>query len=344
MLTLDEQSAFDECNARNARSGPYYDLPANGGRVVEFSCAGAFVHRVRRRPSFFIVGAPKTGTTAMNTYLSKHPDIFMAPKELHYFSREVFYDPPLLERDLNWYLDQFTGASEKTLLGEASVWYLSSSTAAERIKAFEPRAKIVIHVRNPTDLILSYHSELLFQNFEDIEDIEQALDAEEQRRIGLRIPARCPVPRVLYYSEVVRFTAQIEHFFVLFGRENVLVNVFDDLVADPAAVYRRTLAFLRADTSFTTTFEVINSNKMVRSHLGRAFTRDPPKHIKQVAKLVLSKRVREVFARWLWRINTRVVPRPEPQPAVMARLKREFTGEVERLSNLLSRDFTAWSR
>jgi hypothetical protein len=196
------------------------------------------------RPSFFLVGAPKAGTTAMNTYLSRHPAIFMAQKELHYFSHEVFYGPPLEERDLAWYLDRFSEAGEETLLGEASVWYLSSKIAAERIKEFEPRAKILIQARNPADLIVSYHSEMLFLGYEDIEDIEQAVDAEGQRRKGWNIPARCPVPRVLYYSEVARLTAQIERFFGLFGRENVLVNIFDDLVTDPAAMYRRTLTFL----------------------------------------------------------------------------------------------------
>ncbi|HEV2186739.1 MAG TPA: hypothetical protein VGR70_06005, partial [Stellaceae bacterium] len=65
------------------------------------------------------------------------------------------------------------------------------------------------------------------------------------------------------------------------GRENVIVNIFDDLVADPAAMYRRTLAFLGVDPSFTTTFDVFNSNKIVRSHLVRAFKCDPPKRIKR---------------------------------------------------------------
>jgi hypothetical protein len=76
----------------------------------------------------------------------------------------------------------------------------------------------------------------------------------------------------------------------------------------------------------------------------RAFTDNPPKYLKQFAQLGFSKSMREAFRGWLWRINTRFVPRPEPKPAVMARLKREFAGEVERLSNLLSRDLTAWSR
>jgi len=86
------------------------------------------------RPSFFLVAAPKTGTTAMNNYLARHPDIFMAQKELHYFSHDAFFDPPLEEPDLAWHLGQFTKAGGKKLVGEASVFYLSSDRAAQRIK------------------------------------------------------------------------------------------------------------------------------------------------------------------------------------------------------------------
>ncbi len=300
--------------------------------------------RRAQRPSFFLIGAPKSGTSAMDTYLARHPDIFMARKELHYFTDEVFYGPPLEERDLAWYLDEFAAAGDKRLLGEASVWYLSSSGAADRIKRFEPQAKILIQVRNPSDLIVSYHSQLLFLGYEDIEDIEQALEAEGQRRQGRHIPARCPVPRVLYYSEVLRLTEQIEHFFDVFGRENVLVNVFDDLVADPAAMYRSTLTFLGADPSFTTTFEVINSNKVVRSHLLSAFSSSPPKRLKRAVRLVLPETLRAILRHWLWRINTQYVERPELKPAVKWRLKQKFADEVERLGDLLGRDLTAWSR
>jgi hypothetical protein len=43
------------------------------------------------RPQFFIVGAPKCGTTAMCHYLSQHPEIFIStPKEPHFFDTELF--------------------------------------------------------------------------------------------------------------------------------------------------------------------------------------------------------------------------------------------------------------
>src|SRR5687768_11853389 len=87
------------------------------------------------KPNFFIVGAPKCGTTAMNDYLNQHPAIFMATKELHYFGRDLKLKNKISEAE---YLKHFTNAGNKKIIGEASVWYLYSKTAAHEIKSFSP--------------------------------------------------------------------------------------------------------------------------------------------------------------------------------------------------------------
>jgi hypothetical protein len=264
----------------------------------------------------------------------------MSEKELHYFSNERFYGPPLYERDESWYLSRFDNPQDKSLLGEASVWYLSSDIAAHRIKQFCPSAKILIHVRNPVELLVSYHSELLFLGYEDIYDIERALDLEQRRRKGLNIPTECPVPRVLYYREIASLSHQIERFIDVFGRHNIHINIFDDFISDPATVYRNTLAFLEVNSSFTTTFEVINSNKIIRYRWMRTLLDHPPEQLRQVAKLLLSELMRETIRGWFWRISTRFAPRTTPDPSVITRLTRDFTGEFERLRDLLGRDLT----
>ena len=45
-----------------------------------------------RLPDFFIVGAAKAGTTALNDFLDQHPQIHMCPlKEPHFFSTDVMF-------------------------------------------------------------------------------------------------------------------------------------------------------------------------------------------------------------------------------------------------------------
>ena len=107
--------------------------------------------RASRRPNFFIVGAPKCGTTAMTTYLRDHPQIFMPlQKEPHYFAEDYpIFREVWTEKQ---YLHLFRSADSSHLaVGEASVWYLYSDHALPRIKAFAPDARIIVQVRNPVD-------------------------------------------------------------------------------------------------------------------------------------------------------------------------------------------------
>ena len=89
-------------------------------------------------PDVFLVGAPKSGTTAMAEYLAAHPDIFMAKKEMNVFGGDLQFGAQFYRRDIRAYLEEFGGRTTQRRAGEASVWYLLSKQAAEEIKAFNP--------------------------------------------------------------------------------------------------------------------------------------------------------------------------------------------------------------
>src|SRR6476661_1903979 len=94
-----------------------------------------------RRPDFFIVGAPKCGTTAMNDYLRQHPQIFMPErKDISYFGMDLKFERPRISGEE--YLSLFRGANGALRVGESSVWYLYSRTSAQEIKSFSPAASI----------------------------------------------------------------------------------------------------------------------------------------------------------------------------------------------------------
>src|SRR5919106_4688265 len=110
-----------------------------------------------RFPDFFIVGAPKCGTTSLASYLDAHPQIFMSPvKEPKYF----FFDAPelrVIDR-LESYQRLFARAEPDQLCGEASTAYLFSKAAVPAILEANPAAKIIAMVRNPLEMVVSYHS------------------------------------------------------------------------------------------------------------------------------------------------------------------------------------------
>ena len=107
-----------------------------------------------RKPNLFIVGAPKSGTTALYEYLKVHPEIFMsAYKEPHYFGSDL--RGPRMEQfrgNDRKYLSLFAAATNEKWVGEASIWYLYSQRAAQEIKAYDPNAAIIIMLRNPLEM------------------------------------------------------------------------------------------------------------------------------------------------------------------------------------------------
>ena len=106
------------------------------------------------KPNFFIVGAAKCGTTAWFEYLRTHPDIFLPDqKELPHFCTDYVEEMRIADR--SDYLQHFRSASGRKAVGEGSVTYLYSATAAREIRQFNPDAKILIFLRDQEDQLPS---------------------------------------------------------------------------------------------------------------------------------------------------------------------------------------------
>jgi hypothetical protein len=295
-------------------------------------------------PEFFIVGAPKCGTTAMQEYLRLHPDIFMPEmKEIHHFADDLLKtDDPFLSKEK--YLSLFTGAKEGQIVGEASVYYLFSKNAASNIKSFCPTAKIIIMLRNPVDVLYSRHSQLVYNGDEDIIDFEASLAAEEKRRNGEMIPDHIRIEKKLLHSEVVKFTEQVKRYFDIFGRTHVHVIIYDDFKKDTAGVYCETLRFLNADISFKPDLKIINPNKRVRIKKLQHLLQSPPTLVRTISRMFLPHFLRVAFCNGLKKLNTQYSSREPMSPELRRRLQEEFTPEVERLSELLERNLTHWNK
>ena len=95
------------------------------------------------KPNFFIIGAPKSGTTALYQYLSSHPNIYMCtPKEPHYFSNEL--NGVAFVKTLDEYQNLFKGKNKNhKIIGEASVWYLYSENALQIFIIIIKRQKLL---------------------------------------------------------------------------------------------------------------------------------------------------------------------------------------------------------
>ena len=78
----------------------------------------------KESPDFFIIGAPKCGTTALAAYLSRHRDVkFSKSKEPNFFSRDIEFCRYLGTHE-EYMEEYFPGEHEGLLLGEGSPFYL----------------------------------------------------------------------------------------------------------------------------------------------------------------------------------------------------------------------------
>ena len=293
------------------------------------------------RPDFFIVGAFKSGTTALYDYLGQHPQVFMP-----FHKEPLFFGDDLTRRygrmTRQQYLSLFADAGDGQRIGEASAWYLYSRCAADEIRDFAPGAQIIVMLRNPVDVMHAQHSQLLFNAAEDIPDFADALAAEPARRLGERLPPG-PIRReTLYYRESVRFAEQLERYFDAFGRDRVHVILYDDFRDRTRQSYAATLSFLGVDESFEPRVEVVNANRRVRSTVLQRLIFQPPRPmlgtVRVLRRFPLVHRTRAM----LLRMNSRAQRRTAMDPKLRAQLTEEFAPEVQRLASLIDRDLSAW--
>lgn len=292
------------------------------------------------RPDFFIVGAPRCGTTAMYEYLRQHPQVFMPEhKEPMYFGADLTHlHEALSDAD---YLRLFDDARPGQRVGEASTWYLYSTEAAGEIREFAPDARIIIMLRNPVEVMYSLHRELVFYGGENLVEFEAALAAEPERKRGRRLgPSRRP--EAVYYRDVVRFADQVERYLDTFDRSRILFIVFDDFVRDLASSYAETLRFLEVDETYQPTFQRVNESKRPISPTFQSLVVRPPRPIARLIPHLRRLPVAHQIRAAILSANSRSAERPPMSPELRARLTRELAPEVDRLSALIGADLSAW--
>jgi hypothetical protein len=297
-------------------------------------------------PNLFMVGAPKSGTTALASYLGQHPDVFVAAKELTYFGSDLEFVGPKGGR---WrisraaYLKWFEDAPQKRYRADRSVFYLYSKRAATEIHAFDPGSQIVVLVRSPVDQMYSQHSEMVFQGDEDITNFADAIAAEGPRQQGERIPASCRKPFALQYRAIARYSEQVERYIESFGRGNVHILVYEEFIAHPAEQYRALLQSLDLDPDHRPPFDVVNANKVVRSATVRSLLRGAPSTVRALGRVVVrSQYSRAALRRRLHTLNTVQRSRPPMKPELRAALQEEFGPEITRLEGIMGRELTSW--
>jgi Sulfotransferase family len=190
-------------------------------------------------PDFFVIGAPKAGTTALHAALAAHPRLFMSSvKEPKFFLTD---GPPPSRgggpgdvqtyREHVWrraeYEALFATAPRGALRGESTPFYLYRTDAQERIRALVPDAKLIVILRDPVERAHSNWTHLWSAGLEPVGDFVEAC-AEEDARVA------AGWADFWHYTRLGRYGEQLENLFLRFPPEQVFILRYRALIDAPA--------------------------------------------------------------------------------------------------------------
>jgi len=220
------------------------NAPCPCGSVRRYKeCHGSLAASMPARPrdtvDFVVAGAQRSGTTALDRYLRRHPEISMGKtrKELHFFDHEEQFAGP--DVDYAGYHAHFELRRPGQLRGDATPSYMYWRPAAERMARYNPALKIVIVLRNPITRAHSHWNKERQRGREAL-PFMAALEAETAR-------ARAALPlqdRRTSYAERGYYVDQIERLWRHFPVAQTLILRAEALQDAPAATLSRLAAFL----------------------------------------------------------------------------------------------------
>lgn len=303
-------------------------------------------------PNFLIIGAAKSGTTALYNHLEQHPDIFMSEnKEPFFFAMEgqpIDFRGPgdqiRLEQticnNLKDYQQLFAKVTTEKAIGEASTIYLYNPNAAHRIKHYIPEAKLIAILRNPADRAYSSFMHLLRDNREPYSDFEQAL-ADEPRRIQEKWEP------LWHYRQCGFYYESLKRYYDLFPAEQIHVYLYEDLNRDAVGLAKSLFEFLGVDPQFTPDtsirYNVSGVPKNPYLHSIQGFLLSPNQPVKAMLKPLIPERLRKRVLHstvdQIRKVNFENVPMKQE---TRARLLCDYREDILKTQDLIGRDLSHW--
>jgi len=190
------------------------------------------------KPNFFIVGAPRSGTTSLFEYLKQVPEIYLSPrKEPYYFCRVIVPNDHFLKpiRNEGEYYQLFDNVKNEKIVGEGSTHYFADPDAARSIHEMSPNAKILISLRDPVERTFSHYLKVRTVNRVD-STFHQHVKRELHEYVG-KIEPDFLIGSGLYSKNLKRFKS-------IFGPKNVKVIIFEEWKSDIENTIKNILDFL----------------------------------------------------------------------------------------------------
>ncbi len=278
--------------------------------------------RALRLPEFIVAGPGRTGTTWLHRVLEGHVDLPCGIKETRFFS--TFYG-----KGIDWYAHHFRYATGERRVAEICPPYFFEPEARERIKTHIPDCRIITTMRDPVDRLYSMYK--LWRHIGAVRHgtLEENFNAFPSMARGNR------------------YAFHLKGWFETFGRENVLVTMYDELRADPQK-------YLNRVTDFAGVERIALSERPQIGDDVHAFSRAPKngRLARKASRLRFWLVGHQAFGvvnamerAGVWEFcQGRGELFPPLTPELDARLRERYLPEVEALEALLRIDLSAWKK
>ena len=295
-----------------------------------------------KMPTFLVIGAARSGTTALYMYLKQHPDIFMsANKETNFFAFEneqlncfgpgadYINNSTTLLAD---YQRLFKGVSGERAIGEASPLYLYSENAPRRIHHHLPNIKLIAILRNPIEQAFSHFLYAKRQTLEPLDDFMLALKSENERSEKGWQP-------LFQYSQFPKYHQQIQRYYKVIPENQIKVYTYEEFKENPQKVLSDIYTFIGVDKDFVVDFSYKpNAGGIPKNRLLQDLVMKPHMVTKLVGHLVpeeLKRRIRDA-------VSDRNLNKPQLSLEAKDHLKTMLSEDILKLQDLLKRDLSNW--
>ena len=248
-------------------------------------------------PNLLLVGAPKCGTTSLMAWLREHPEIFHPWEKSHRNAAEsgflisgiidLPYHPSFRKGDLvlpdEINMNHYKG--QKWIL-DKSTQHLYSKRALSTISGLMPDSKVIIMVRNPYELFISYHSMILNKTLyydTPLETLISQLDIIDWR-------ADEEDPKTWPFVSYPKFSKHIISWIEELGENRVRVIPLESL-KDPKGVLEQLSTWLDIDiNSIPKKFPNQNTGGALSNSKFSKFLREPPSWAFNLSRFILPSR------------------------------------------------------
>lgn len=280
------------------------------------------------KPNFFIVGTPKSGTTSLFNYLEEHPEIFVPTiKEPHFFSHpevaSTYYKTTLIG-EMDKYNALYEDGKGYKVIGDFSSSYLFNERSAAKIKSFNPEAKIIVILRNPTKRAVSHYMMDYSQGYINATLMEVITNKKKHPDFYKQ------------YMEIGFYESQLTQYYKEFPKKQVLVLLSDQL-------------FSETEKTVTEIFDFLGVNASFKPDYDKIYNQFKEPRFKAIRKLKNSRMVKWVFDRLpgrLKNIATKVAfdenkekPNFDKEEAFLNNL---YLNDIIKTEQLLGKDLSFW--